>query len=51
MEMEIKYNTQLKRWEVYGENSVIRAGERQPLFVAARWVDCSEFVQRAEVLG
>lgn len=51
MEMEIKYNTQLKRWEVYGENSVIRAGERQPLFVAARWGDCSEYIQRVEARG
>lgn len=29
------YNSEFKRWEVYGEKSVIRNGEKQPLFVSA----------------
>ena len=38
--MEIKYNTEFTRWEVYSENPVIRAGEPQPVFVAAELEKC-----------
>lgn len=31
--IEILYNEAFKRWEVFTEKSVIRAGERQPVFV------------------
>lgn len=30
----LTYNSEFKRWEVYGEKSVIRNGEKQPLFVS-----------------
>ena len=33
--IEILYNEAFKRWEVYTDNSVIRAGERQPVFVGS----------------
>lgn len=31
--IEILYNEAFKRWEVFTGKSVIRAGERQPVFV------------------
>ena len=33
--MEIIYNPEFDRYEVYGDNPVIRAGEPQPDFVSA----------------
>ena len=32
--MDIKYNTEFQRWEVYTPDSVIRNRERQPEFVS-----------------
>lgn len=36
----IFYNTEFRRWEYYGENPVIRAGEPQPEFVSADYEKC-----------
>lgn len=38
--MEIVYNTEFSRWEVYSPNAVIRNGERQPDFVSADYEKC-----------
>lgn len=43
--MEIKYNTDFKRWEVYNDNPVIRAGEPQPCFVSASHVRCEKYIE------
>ena len=48
---EIKFNDQFKRWEVFSERSVIRAGERQPLFVSALEIDARLYVMRCENNG
>ena len=45
--MEIKFNTQFSRWEVYGEKSVIRGGELQPVFVSANHSKAEEFIKKA----
>lgn len=46
MQREIKYNTRYRRWEVYGPRSVVRAGQRQPDFVAAQEEPCRAYVAR-----
>lgn len=38
--MEIIFNPEFHRWEVYGENPVIRAGEPQPDFVSSDYQKC-----------
>lgn len=43
-----KFNTEFHRWEVYGPTSVIRAGERQPLFTAKTEQECIEYIRRRE---
>ena len=41
---EIKYNTEFHRWEVYSDHSVVRAGERQPVFVSAKLREAHGYV-------
>jgi hypothetical protein len=36
----VYYNTEFGRWEYYGKNPVIRAGEPQPNFVSADYQKC-----------
>jgi hypothetical protein len=36
----VYYNTEFGRWEYYGKNPVIRAGEPQPSFVSADYQKC-----------
>lgn len=36
----IFYNTEFRRWEYYGGNPAIRAGEPQPSFVNADYQKC-----------
>ena len=43
--MEIRYNTKFPRWEVYGENPVVRAGEPQPCFVGTH-EECENYAGR-----
>lgn len=38
--MKILYNPQMHRWEVYGPDPVIRAGEPQPEFVSDDYEKC-----------
>ena len=45
--MQIKYNTEFKRWEVYNDNPVIRNKEPQPAFVSAREIECERYVKFA----
>lgn len=45
--MSIKYNTDFQRWEVYGDNPVIRAGESQPRFVGS-FDKCEAYVKKME---
>lgn len=44
--MEIKFNTEMKRYEVYPDKPVIRAGKPQPSYVSASLHDCGEYVDR-----
>ena len=44
--IEILFNEFFKRWEVYTDNSVIRAGVRQPVFVAADLLTACDYVGR-----
>ncbi len=46
--MEIKFNFIMKRWEVFNDYSVIRAGERQPSFVSVSRADCVDYVKKVE---
>lgn len=46
--MEIKFNTEFSRWEVYGPNAVTRAGEKQPSFVSASYEKCEAYITRVE---
>lgn len=46
--MEILYNTEFHRWEVYGETTVIRAGEPQPRYVSAERDKCEAYKKKVE---
>lgn len=46
--MEIVYNTEFSRWEVYGPDPVIRAGEPQPQFVSADYERCVTYRMAVE---
>jgi hypothetical protein len=46
--MEIVYNTEFSRWEVYGPDPVIRAGEPQPQFVSADYERCITYRRAVE---
>lgn len=46
--MEIVYNTEFSRWEVYSDHPVIRAGRPQPCFVSAEREKCEAYIQRVE---
>ena len=46
--MDIKYNTEYGRWEVYGAHGVIRGGEVQPCFVSESEEDCAMYIKRVE---
>lgn len=46
--MEIVYNTEFSRWEVYGTDPVIRAGEPQPQFVSADYERCITYRRAVE---
>ena len=48
--IEILYNEAFKRWEVYTPNSVIRAGERQPVFVGTAEA-VNSYIERCENNG
>ena len=39
-QFQILFNPQLKRYEVYGPDPVIRAGEPQPEFVSDNYEKC-----------
>lgn len=43
---EVKFNTEMHRWEVYSPSAVTRAGEKQPSFVAASYFDACAYVFR-----
>lgn len=38
--MKIVYNPEMNRWEVYGEDPVIRNGEPQPEYVSESYEKC-----------
>lgn len=44
--MEIKYNTEFKRWEVYKDNPIIRNKEPQPCFVSTDHEACILYIMR-----
>jgi hypothetical protein len=44
----VYYNTEFGRWEYYGENPVIRAGEPQPSFVSAGYQKCITYKMAVE---
>lgn len=46
--MEIKFNTEMHRWEVYGPASVVRNGELQPLFVSDDLAKIVEYMGRVK---
>ena len=46
--MEILLNTDYARWEVYGDDPVIRAGEPQPQFVNESYDKCITYRMAVE---
>ena len=44
MMYDIKFNTEFHRWEVYSDSSLVRAGERQPVFVSAQLREAQGYV-------
>lgn len=44
----IRFNPELKRFEVYGPKSQMRNGELQPMFVSASYMDCHRYVESTE---
>lgn len=46
--MEIVYNTEFSRWEVYGPDPVIRAGEPQPQFTSGDLDECLAYKKAVE---
>ena len=46
--MEIRFNTDFPRWEVYGEDPVIRNGEPQPEFVSESYEKCRIYKETVE---
>ncbi len=38
--MEIVFNNEFMRWEVFSDKSVIRNGERQPVYVSSEKIYC-----------
>ena len=45
--MKIMFNHEMKRYEVFGPHSVVRAGKRQPVFVSANLQKAREYIRRA----
>lgn len=45
---EIIFNPEFERWEVYGNNPVIRAGEPQPEFVSGSFEKCAAYKAATE---
>lgn len=45
---EILFNPQMHRWEVYGENCVMRNFEIQPVFVSADYAKCIAYKEAVE---
>ena len=43
---EIKFNPELDRYEVFSPNSVIRNGEKQPVFVSTLFTACAEYAEK-----
>lgn len=46
--MEIVFNTDFSRWEVYSPDAVIRNGERQPDFVSTEYEKCITYRMAVE---
>lgn len=46
--MEIIFNNEFMRWEVYSEKSVIRNKEKQPVFVSPLKIECEIYCQRVK---
>lgn len=44
MDYDVKFNTDFHRWEVYSSESVVRAWELQPVFVAGTEVECEKYI-------
>ena len=49
--MQIRWNTEMQRWEVYSSRGVIRAYELQPVFVSARLEECERYVKEVQKCG
>lgn len=45
--MDIKFNPEFHRYEVYGQKSVVRAGEEQPVFVTGEYEKAAEYLALA----
>ena len=46
--MEILFNTEYSRWEVYSPDAVIRNGEKQPDFVSDSYDKCITYRMAVE---
>ena len=44
--MEVKYNTEFKRWEVYSDKPIIRNKNPQPSFVSQDHEACRLYIMR-----
>lgn len=47
--MTLKFNRLMKRHEVYGPNSVIRNGERQPVYVSQNLQKARDYIWRCGI--
>lgn len=47
-QMELVYNHIFNRWEVFSEKSVIRNGEKQPVFVSESADKAFEYIARTD---
>ena len=46
--MDIIFNTELARYEVFSSKSVVRAGSLQPVFTSGSYARCEAYVKNVE---
>ncbi len=45
-QLDLKFNTEMHRFELFTEDSVVRAGELQPVFVSQSFDECVAYAER-----
>lgn len=46
-QVDLKFNTEMHRFEVFTDKSVMRRGELQPVFVSTSFDACVAYVEKA----